>query len=324
MAKPLRDGFGIVTLAVTDAPNGAEPHGARPRRRPGPGGPARRGRPERPYLARMPPHPADVRDFERDGFLVVPDALPPAEVRRLRALTRPGSPHRACRARRLRPSARVHRPRAGVRRPRRPSARARPGVRDVGLERAHVPLPSRRAPTHSPKRPPRWRWHQDGGRQNLEIESDPRPRLSVKVAWFLSDVSTTRARQPPGDPRQPSAEPSRAPGPSGRGLSPTRRCHRGARRPRHRGDLRPAPVACARREPVAKDAPRTLSRLHVPLGEGARRVSPFVRVVRGALARSAPVARSRRDTRGALAPHRRRRAPAGMDEGARVRAESLR
>jgi ectoine hydroxylase len=34
---------------------------------------------------------------------------------------------------------------------------------------------------------PRWRWHQDGGRQNLELES-PRPRLSLKVAYFLTDV----------------------------------------------------------------------------------------------------------------------------------------
>ena len=34
-----------------------------------------------------------------------------------------------------------------------------------------------------------WRWHQDGGRQNLELETEPRPRLSVKVAVFLSDVS---------------------------------------------------------------------------------------------------------------------------------------
>jgi ectoine hydroxylase len=41
----------------------------------------------------------------------------------------------------------------------------------------HPPLPE----------PPRWRWHQDGGRQNLELES-PRPRLSVKVAYFLTDV----------------------------------------------------------------------------------------------------------------------------------------
>jgi ectoine hydroxylase len=36
---------------------------------------------------------------------------------------------------------------------------------------------------------PRWRWHQDGGRQNVELES-PRPRLSVKVAFFLTDVPT--------------------------------------------------------------------------------------------------------------------------------------
>lgn len=43
---------------------------------------------------------------------------------------------------------------------------------------------------HPPsEEPPRWRWHQDGGRQNVELES-PRPRLSMKVAWFLTDVST--------------------------------------------------------------------------------------------------------------------------------------
>jgi len=32
-------------------------------------------------------------------------------------------------------------------------------------------------------------WHQDSGRVNREIESHPRPRLSLKVAYFLSDVS---------------------------------------------------------------------------------------------------------------------------------------
>lgn len=31
-----------------------------------------------------------------------------------------------------------------------------------------------------------WRWHQDGGRQNVEVESQP--RLSVKVGYFLTDV----------------------------------------------------------------------------------------------------------------------------------------
>ena len=40
-------------------------------------------------------------------------------------------------------------------------------------------------PQTDPK--PQWRWHQDGGRQNVELET-PRPRLSLKVAWFLTDV----------------------------------------------------------------------------------------------------------------------------------------
>ncbi len=36
---------------------------------------------------------------------------------------------------------------------------------------------------------PAWRWHQDGGRQNLDLPP-PRPRLSVKAAYFLTDVET--------------------------------------------------------------------------------------------------------------------------------------
>ncbi|HLK14795.1 MAG TPA: phytanoyl-CoA dioxygenase family protein [Fimbriimonadaceae bacterium] len=32
-------------------------------------------------------------------------------------------------------------------------------------------------------------WHQDSGRVNREIETHPRPRLSLKVAYFLSDLS---------------------------------------------------------------------------------------------------------------------------------------
>lgn len=45
----------------------------------------------------------------------------------------------------------------------------------------HPPLPG--------PPPYRWRWHQDGGRQNIELETDPRPRMSVYVAYWLSDVS---------------------------------------------------------------------------------------------------------------------------------------
>ncbi|MBC81788.1 MAG: hypothetical protein CMQ33_13305 [Gammaproteobacteria bacterium] len=32
-------------------------------------------------------------------------------------------------------------------------------------------------------------WHQDSGRINTDIESDPRPRISVKIGFFLTDAS---------------------------------------------------------------------------------------------------------------------------------------
>lgn len=32
-------------------------------------------------------------------------------------------------------------------------------------------------------------WHQDSGRVNIELETNPRPRLSLKVGYFLTDVS---------------------------------------------------------------------------------------------------------------------------------------
>lgn len=39
-------------------------------------------------------------------------------------------------------------------------------------------------------RPRRWRWHQDGTRINLEVETPvTRPRLSVKCSYWLSDAS---------------------------------------------------------------------------------------------------------------------------------------
>ena len=40
------------------------------------------------------------------------------------------------------------------------------------------------------QRPKVWRWHQDGGRQNLEIETEPvRPLLSIRTSFWLSDAS---------------------------------------------------------------------------------------------------------------------------------------
>lgn len=32
-------------------------------------------------------------------------------------------------------------------------------------------------------------WHQDSGRLNIDIETEPRPRISIKVGFFISDTS---------------------------------------------------------------------------------------------------------------------------------------
>lgn len=42
-------------------------------------------------------------------------------------------------------------------------------------------------PKHYEKR--RLGWHQDSGRLNVDIETEPRPRISLKVGFFLSDAS---------------------------------------------------------------------------------------------------------------------------------------
>ncbi len=57
---------------------------------------------------------------------------------------------------------------------------------NIHLYHCHLDVtPPRQRARHQPA----WGWHQDGGRQNLELESDPRPRMSLKVAFWLSDVS---------------------------------------------------------------------------------------------------------------------------------------
>ena len=45
-------------------------------------------------------------------------------------------------------------------------------------------------PTHPAARPGAYGWHQDNNRMNRDFETDgPHPRVSVKVAYFLSDIS---------------------------------------------------------------------------------------------------------------------------------------
>jgi ectoine hydroxylase len=58
---------------------------------------------------------------------------------------------------------------------------------NVHIYHSHVDV----HPPLAEKRPFWWEWHQDGGRQNRELETDPRPLLSVKVAYWFSDVSET-------------------------------------------------------------------------------------------------------------------------------------
>jgi ectoine hydroxylase-related dioxygenase (phytanoyl-CoA dioxygenase family) len=57
---------------------------------------------------------------------------------------------------------------------------------NIYLYHAHLVMtpPSGRAPDDAT-----FGWHQDSGRVNVEIESTPRPRLSLKVGYFLSDTS---------------------------------------------------------------------------------------------------------------------------------------
>jgi ectoine hydroxylase len=142
-----------------------------------------------PYFGRMPPHPADLDRFERDGYVIIPAALPTAEVRRLRALT-----ERIRRSESAGSDGAVHALGFIGREPGFANLVDHPRVLDlvcaalgwnVHVYHCHLDV---HPPVRADGAPP-WRWHQDGGRQNLEIESNPRPRLSVKVAWFLSGVS---------------------------------------------------------------------------------------------------------------------------------------
>ena len=43
--------------------------------------------------------------------------------------------------------------------------------------------------TVRPREKERLEWHQDSGRLNLELEGDPRPRVSLKIGFFLTDTS---------------------------------------------------------------------------------------------------------------------------------------
>jgi hypothetical protein len=131
--------------------------------------------------------------FERDGFIVLPGVLSQAELIRYTAAI----DHVYARATRLREIAKdgsLHRLSAVTACPELAGlmthGQAFPLVWqtlgwNVHVYHSHLDV----HPTVPAAKPFRFEWHQDGGRQNREVESDPRPRMSVKLAFWLSDVS---------------------------------------------------------------------------------------------------------------------------------------
>jgi hypothetical protein len=122
--------------------------------------------------------------FEREGYLVVPGALRPGEVARLRtalqAVYEPPGP--------------MHRLGAVAACPWTLPLVDHPSVFGLVTDLLgwNVHVYHSHLDVHPPVpvgQPERFVWHQDGGRQNVDLETEPRARLSVKVAWWLSDLS---------------------------------------------------------------------------------------------------------------------------------------
>jgi ectoine hydroxylase len=140
------------------------------------------------------PMTAQQRDeFEQNGFLVIPGALSESEVAfYAEALDRVYAVEQA--AGRLSPEGAMHLLSAVTHCPEAVGLIDHPRTFplvwsilgwNVHIYHSHLDV---HPPIRVPK-PFRFEWHQDGGRQNRELETDPRPRLSVKLACWLSDVS---------------------------------------------------------------------------------------------------------------------------------------
>ncbi len=131
--------------------------------------------------------------FERDGYLVIEGALSESEVEFYeKALDRVYQGEVASGA--VAPGAAMHKLSAVASCPDAVGLIDHPNTFplvwsilgwNVHIYHSHLDV---HPPIRTPK-PYRFEWHQDGGRQNRELETDPRPRLSVKIAYWLSDVS---------------------------------------------------------------------------------------------------------------------------------------
>jgi ectoine hydroxylase-related dioxygenase (phytanoyl-CoA dioxygenase family) len=135
------------------------------------------------------------RAFEENGFVVVPGALRPGEVEPYAAAV-DAAYDRAVRTGGAAADGSLHRLDGVAACPVVADLVDHPAVFplvwsvlgwNVHMYHSHLDV---HPPVPSPP-PYRWRWHQDGGRQNIELETDPRPRMAVYVAFWLSDVSRT-------------------------------------------------------------------------------------------------------------------------------------
>lgn len=138
--------------------------------------------------------PSSEREqLERDGFLVIPGVLTPDEVRYYTdALDRVYAAATA--DGRVAPGTAMHQLSAVANCPETAGLLDHPATFpyiwsllgwNIHMYHSHLDV----HPPLRDRRPFRFEWHQDGGRQNREIETDPRPRLSLKLAYWLSDLS---------------------------------------------------------------------------------------------------------------------------------------
>jgi ectoine hydroxylase len=129
-----------------------------------------------------------IDDFERDGYVVIPGALSPEEVERVTAaLDRVYREEKGSSGGALHLLAFCGRDETFLELVDHPSTL--PLVIDlmgtnVFMYHCHCDV---HPPEPESKQP--WMWHQDGGVMNRDLESVPRPRISIKFAYFLTDVS---------------------------------------------------------------------------------------------------------------------------------------
>ena len=119
--------------------------------------------------------------FERDGFLVVEDVLPPSMVEDLIKAVDRLAPGADCVGKDDLFLELIDWPKMF------PKVWGILGW-NIHLYHTHVIITPPLAPEER-KVEKRLHWHQDSGRVTLDIETIPAPRISVKVAYFLTDVS---------------------------------------------------------------------------------------------------------------------------------------